>query len=107
MIDERRPIIVTSHAVQTYQRRRADKRSFPVLEEEIRQCVETGIEKGLVFETRPPGFLLWGRQKKNILPPGQRFIQCDQGANYGFIVKRTTDEGEIVITTLTRAGVHR
>lgn len=105
MTDDR-PIIVTAHAIEAYSRRRQDKRPWRVLEEEIRECVAAGIEAGLVFNHRPKGFVLYRRKNAN-LPPGQRFVQCDSDSNYGFILKRHPDEGDIVVTTLTRAGVRR
>lgn len=106
MSDDSRPIIVTSHAVQAYQRRLNDKRSYPVLEREIRECVELALKKGMVYSRRPEGFLLYGRKKDaRILPPGQSFVRCDKQSNFGFILKHTDDEGDIVLTTITRVGV--
>lgn len=106
MSEEERPIIVTAHAIEAYSRRRSDRRRWDVLEKEIRQCVEAGIREGLVFNHRPQGFVLYRRKNTN-LPPGQRFVMCDKESNYGFILKRDTEEGDIVVTTLTRAGVKR
>ena len=101
-----RPIIVTAHAIEAYSRRRQDKRPWRVIEDEIRGCVAAGLEAGLIFNHRPRGFVLY-RRKNNNLPPGQRFVQCDSDSNYGFILKRDPEEGDIVVTTLTRAGVRR
>lgn len=101
-----RPIIVTAHAIEAYSRRRQDNRPWNVLEEEIRECVATGIRAGLIFNHRPTGFVLYRRKNTN-LPPGQRFVQCDKESNYGFILKRDPLEGDVVVTTLTRAGVRR
>ena len=115
-------MIITKHAIAAYGRRRADPRmdilqeadwnmdspevqgAYLSLEEEIRLCVTSGLNEGLVFTKRPPGFLLYGR-KNSDLPPEQRFVQCDKDANYGFILKRTRKEGDIVVTTITKAGV--
>jgi hypothetical protein len=99
-----RPIIVTAHAIEAYSRRTRDERHWRVLEEEIRECVARGIEAGLIFNHRPPGFVLYRRKNTN-LPPGQRFVQCDTDSNYGFILKRDPEEGDVVVTTLTRVGV--
>ena len=104
MTDANRPIIVTTHAIDAYRRRLRDGRNDSALEEEIRDCVAAAIKAGLIYDRRPQGFVLYGRRSDK-LPPGQRFVQCDRDSNYGFILKRTTDEGDIVVTTLTRAGV--
>lgn len=119
-----RPIIVTRHAIETYGRRRNDgrlrtlednlwdlaieevKEAYFGLEQEIRDCVRMGVRSGLIFNHRPKGFLLYGRRNTN-LPPGQRFVICDKKSNYGFIIKRTVDEGDIVVTSLTKAGVSK
>lgn len=101
-----RQLIVTNHAIQAYRRRLRDTRKDHVLEEEIRDCVGAALEAGLVYDRRPPGFVLY-RRKSDKLPPGQRFVQCDRDSNYGFILKRTKEEGDIVVTTLTKAGVRR
>lgn len=103
-----RVLTITRHAVIQYCKRRNDKRPFQVVEDEIRDCVSTALESGYIFDRRPKGFLLYGRHS-DVLPEGQRFVQCDKDANYGFIVKRHTDpaEGDVVVTTLTKAGVHR
>ncbi len=107
VIDPDRPIIVTRHAIEQYRRRRFDQRPYAVIDAEIRECVETALEEGMVYDRRPEGFVLYGRKKKSAgkLPPGQRFVRCNKDADYGFILKRTTDEGDIVMTTLTRVGV--
>lgn len=101
-----RPIIVTAHAIEAYARRRVDNRPWRVLEDEIRECVTVGLRAGLVFNHRPPGFVLYRRKNTN-LPPGQRFVICDKESNYGFILKRDPLEVDVVVTTLTRAGVRR
>lgn len=120
---EFRPIIVTRHAIEEYVRRLQDPR-LQVLEEhrwsldkrpvqtifqqvdgEIRDCVKAALQGGIVLDHRPPGFLLY-KSKNKALPRGQRFIQCDSESRYGFIIKRV-EEGDIVVTTLTRVGVHR
>ena len=102
----RRKIIITKHAIETYARRRVDKRPYRVLEAEIRECVEAGLAAGHVFDERPPGFVLY-RRRSSAMPPGQRFVQCDPESNYGFILKRNPEEGDIVVTTLTKAGVRK
>ena len=99
-----RPITVTRHAMETYRMRLLRGRNRRDLEEEIRQCVETGLREGIVFKRRPPGFTLIGQYSKRELEPQHRFVQCDRESRFGFIVKRTPDEGDIVVTTLTRAG---
>ena len=101
-----RPLIVTNHAIQAYRRRMRDERKDHVLEQEIRECVAAALEAGLVYDRRPPGFVLY-RRKSDKLPPRQRFVQCDRDSNFGFIIKRTKEEGDIVMTTLTKAGVRR
>lgn len=105
-LPESLPIVVTNHAVHQYRRRRMDKRPFDVLAEEIRECVTAGLDAGLIFNHRPKGFVLYRRKNTN-LPPDQRFVLCDREADYGFILKRNPEEGDIVMTTLTRAGVRR
>ena len=99
-----RPIIVTKHAIEVYRRRMNDNRPYPVVMKEIERCVAAGLEAGLVFRRRPPGFVLY-RRKTAEMPPGQRFVQCHSDADYGFILKRKTDEGDVVVTMVTRAGV--
>ena len=106
MSEAERPIVVTAHAIEAFSRRRQDSRSWSILEEEIRACVEEGLRAGFVFNHRPTGFVLYRRKNTN-LPPGQRFVQCDPDSDYGFILKRTEEEGDVVVTTLTRAGVRR
>lgn len=101
-----RPITVTKHAVEMFARRKNDRRPYRLIEQEIRECVSIALERGNIYERRPEGFLLYGR-KKGAMPPGQRFVRCDEESNYGFVIKRTTDEGDIVLTTLTRAGVNK
>lgn len=101
-----RPITVTKHAVEMFARRRNDRRPAAVIEEEIRDCVSIALERGQIYTYRPRDFMLYGR--KNLeMPPGQRFVRCDEESGYGFVVKRTTDEGDIVMTTLIRTGVSR
>ena len=102
-----RPIIVTNHAVDAYRRRRNDQRTTKAIRIEIQECVKAALESGRVLAERPPGFTLYGRKKKTTLPPGQRFVQCDEDSDFGFILKRTVDDGDIVVTTITRAGVQR
>ena len=106
MREEPRKLIITKHAIEAYSRRRLDRRPYRVLEQEIRECVEEGLKKGIVWDQRPLGFVLYRRRKAS-LPLGQRFVQCDPDSNYGFILKRTEEEGDIVVTTLTKAGVRR
>lgn len=104
MTDSERPIIVTNHAIYAYRRRLQHFVPDHILEEEIRNCVAAALEAGNVHRKRPDGFLLYG-DKPYKLPPGQRFVQCDPEANYGFIIKRNPDEGDVVMTTLIRVGV--
>jgi hypothetical protein len=130
-----RRIIVTSHAISAFARRQVDRESFDALAEcdwewpqvrahygtaeaarlwevyktigqEIIDCVRTGIEQGLVFTRKPANFFLYG-QKHADLPDGDRFVCCDPDPEIGFIVKRKTDGRDIVVTTLTRTGVHK
>lgn len=101
---KKRPIIVTTHAIEAFARRLRDERDHFEIAAEIRECVAMALESGHVYDHRPKGFVLYGR-KNNAMPPGQRFVQCDQDSNIGFIIKRTRDEGDIVVTTLTKAGI--
>lgn len=105
MADDRK-ITVTKHAVETYARRKNDRRPAKVIAAEIRECVAIAIERGNIYDQRPDGYLLYGRKRRD-MPAGQRFVRCDEESNYGFVIKRTTDEGDIVITTLTKAGVNK
>lgn len=99
----KRRLTVTNHAVEAYRRRRNDRRSFKALRTEIEECVGEALLSGHVFDRKPPAFMLRGRTK-DTLPPGQKFVQCDLGDEYGFIVKRTRDEGDIVVTALFRVA---
>lgn len=99
-----RPITVTRHAITTYRSRVLRGRSRPDLEEEIRQYVERGLKEGLSSRKRPAGFTLF-RSTESALPPEHRFVRSSPDSRFGFIVKRTLDEGDIVLTTLTKAGV--
>lgn len=75
------------------------------LADEIRQCVRYALAEGKVLKRKPEGFVLYG-QKNGSLPQGHRFVRCSDDSNYGFIIKRIEEE-DVVITTLTRAGVRR
>lgn len=75
------------------------------LDAEIRQCVSYALAERMTLKRKPEGFVLYG-QKPEPLPPGHRFVRCSEDSNYGFIVKRE-EEHDIVVTTLTRAGVRR
>lgn len=129
-----REITVTRHAVEAYSRRRNDERSLRLLanadwnpdivrkqygsvqaqtlldfyfelEQEIAACVGYGLENGLALNHKPQGFVLYKR-KSAALPPGQRFVRCEEDAPYGFIVQR--DRGkDVVLTTLSRVGVRK
>lgn len=99
----RRKVVVTNHAVEAYRRRHNDRRSSKELRIEIQECVTSGLESGYVFDERPAAFMLRGRTN-TALPPGQRFVQCDPADEYGFVVKRTPDEGDIVVTALFRVA---
>lgn len=130
-----RPLIITRHAVATYARRQNDRRIallsdvgwnlddvkrvygeeealqivsyYSELEQDIRDCVEAALRDGQALNYKPPGFVLY-RRKNAGLPKGQRFVRCDEDSSYGFVVKREPGEGpDIVITTLTKAGVRR
>jgi hypothetical protein len=103
--EAKRPIIVTAHAVDMYRRRLNDRRPYRIVADEIKECVEEALRTGLIFDQRPPGFALY--RSKGAMPPGQRFVQCDTDSRFGFILKRTPDEGDIVVTTLTKAGVRK
>lgn len=130
-----RRLIVTRHAVAAYSRRRNDHRSLKALADvdwrlnilkrrgygtedlkrlirfyeelvlEIKECVSDALSRGLETPYKPHGFVLY-RRKKNTLPEGQVFVRCDEDSNYGFIVKRGEEE-DVVVTTLTKAGVRR
>lgn len=119
-----RPLIVTRHAIEGYARRLQDPRLqvlenhqwslerrevleiFQQIDAEIRECVRAALKDGIVLDHRPSGFLLYGSKNK-AMPTGQRFVQCDPESRYAFVLKRTKEEGDIVVTTLTRVGVHR
>lgn len=128
-------VFVSKHAVAAYARRRRDSRDvrlledhdwvindlwtsdhphevvsqtvrfYRTMEQEIRDCVAEALAEGKALRRKPQGFVLYKRRHKE-LPPGQKFVQCDDESNYGFIVK-TIPEGEIVVTTITRAGVRK
>lgn len=134
--ETRRRLIVSRHAVAAYGRRRNDPRSLAILagvewsldklrregfpqeelerlldfyrelEDEIRECVMSALAEHRMLDYKPPGFVLY-RRKKTALPPGQRFVRCDEDSNYGFILKRTSDGDDVVVTTLTKVGVRR
>ena len=99
----KRKVVVTNHAVEAYRRRHNDQRSIKEIRIDIQQCVASGLESGYVFDQRPTAFMLRGRTNTS-LPPGQRFVQRDPEDEYGFIVKRTPDEGDIVVTALFRVA---
>jgi hypothetical protein len=103
-----RTILVSHHATEQLRRRQhrvaVDKRPFRVVEKEIHDCVEKAFQEGHVFGHKPEGFVLYGA-RSNKLPPGQRFVQCDD--DYGFIVKREPSGDDIVMTMLTRVGVRK
>ena len=129
-----RTLTVTRHAVAAYSRRLNDPRSLDLLESydwdpdkvrrvygperadqlitfynelerDIRECVQYGIKNGLATRHKPPGFVLY-RRKRDELPDGQRFVRCDEQSPYGFIVQREDGE-DVVMTTLSRAGVRK
>jgi len=130
-----RELVITRHAIAMYSRRRNDPRSLRLLDEadwipehvrrmygaeevkklldfyfdlerEIRACVSYALENGLALDHKPPGFVLYKR-KNNSLPDGQRFVRCDDGSAYGFIVKRDPGGKDVVLTTISRVGVRK
>ena len=130
-----RELIITRHAVESYSRRRKDKRSLRLLaqadwnpdivrkifgpdetewllkvyydlEREIAACVGYALENGLALNHKPKGFVLYKR-KSDALPDGQRFVRCEEDASYGFIIKRDPNGQDVVLTTLTRAGARK
>jgi hypothetical protein len=130
-----RELIITRHAVASYSRRLNDERSLRLLanadwnpdvvrktygreevdrlldfyfqlEREIATCVGYGLEHGLAATHKPQGFVLYGR-KSNALPDGQRFVRCEEDSAFGFIVQRDPSGKDVVMTTISRAGVRR
>ena len=74
--DANRPIIVTKHAIDAYRRRLRDEREDKELEEEIRDCVAAAIAAGLIFDRRPPGFVLYRPQVRQDGPrPALRAVR--------------------------------
>jgi hypothetical protein len=98
-------VTVTLHAIDTYRRRRGDKRPMRVLEKEIAACVEKAVKERRLANHRPEGFVLYRRKKSaRALPPGQWFAPC--GEDVGFIIKKD-GASWVVITTIVRVGVRR
>ena len=128
-----RKLTVSRHAVAAYSRRCTDQKALRLLtdvgwslddvqrvygheeaqqlinvynelEREIVECVTYALENGLTLNHKPKGFRLY-RSKNTNLPSGQRFVRCDESSSFGFIVKRDPSGEDVVMTTLSRAGV--
>lgn len=91
---------VTGHALAQYQQRLR----FTGTDEEARDLIRTDVrealEAGRIRDRKLPDFRLYGeKQKKNDLPPGQRFVWREDRGVAWIIV----EEGgvTVVITTLT------
>lgn len=96
-----RPVEVTSHARdQAWQRFRLDL----LIENVVRKDVAEAITAGRISNHKIDGFLLFGEHRRE-LPDGQRFVWT-KDERRGYIVARELDR-DVVVTALSRAGVHR
>lgn len=96
---------VSDHALQQYRKRYPGRLSRKALEAEIYEHVSQGIAAGHVLRRKPDAFRLYAEKRKD-LPAGRRFVYRHPDASVGFVIAREPQE-DIVVTTLTRSGVHR
>ncbi|MDQ5820572.1 MAG: hypothetical protein M3540_03940 [Actinomycetota bacterium] len=100
-----KPVIVTPHAVEQFQRRFHDTRASGDVRQEIEDEVRLAIAEGRIQDHKTAGFGLYGRKPRGgtRLLGMQRFVWSEDQQR-AWIVDRQPHE-TVVITTLSRTQV--
>lgn len=104
---KRRRVVVTTHALQQFISRNPELADLPweQIRKRIADEVRVAIAEGRVENHKTDGFVLYAEKRKQ-LPPKQRFV-CSEDGRHAWIIVREDHGDDVVVTSLTRAGVRR
>lgn len=100
-----RKLVVVQHAVDRLRQRNCDDRSDEELRDEIVREVRAAIGSSRIANHKIDGFLLYREKRKPFQHDRDRFVWTED-SSVAWIVRRL-DGADIVLTTLSRAGVRR